>query len=111
MQALSTLHLRTDLGCGIVYADGNRSRMDAPPHLPVSLARTHACRRSGRGTCGPAPASSCEKMRCDSLGAAQEHSVVGESMGLPRMQEQVALAGGQLAITTVPGHGTRIQIR
>jgi signal transduction histidine kinase len=45
------------------------------------------------------------------LGAAQERAVAGGSMGLLGMQEQVALAGGQFAITATPGAGTRIQIR
>ena len=43
--------------------------------------------------------------------AAQERAVAGGSMGLLGMQEQVALAGGQFAIASAPGSGTRIQIR
>jgi len=43
--------------------------------------------------------------------AAQERAVAGGSMGLLGMQEQVALAGGQIAITAALGSGTRIQIR
>jgi PAS domain S-box-containing protein len=45
------------------------------------------------------------------LGRAQERAIAGGSMGLLEMQEQVALAGGQFAVATAPGHGTRIEIR
>jgi two-component system sensor histidine kinase UhpB len=43
--------------------------------------------------------------------AAQAQALAGGSMGLLGMQEQVALAGGQFAISAAPGQGTRIQIR
>ena len=43
--------------------------------------------------------------------AAEARAVAGGSMGLLGMQEQVALAGGQFAITAAPGSGTHIQIR
>jgi PAS domain S-box-containing protein len=43
--------------------------------------------------------------------AAQARAVAGGSLGLLGMPEQVALAGGQIAITAAPGAGTHIQIR
>jgi len=45
------------------------------------------------------------------LDAAQAQASAGSSLGLLGMQEQVALAGGQNAITAAPDHGTCIQIR
>ncbi|HET9223792.1 MAG TPA: GAF domain-containing sensor histidine kinase, partial [Roseiflexaceae bacterium] len=45
------------------------------------------------------------------LDAVQARAIAGGSMGLLGMQEQVALAGGQFAITAAPGHGTCIQMR
>jgi signal transduction histidine kinase len=45
------------------------------------------------------------------VNAAQANALAGGSLGLIGMQEQVALAGGQITITAAPGSGTRIQIR
>jgi PAS domain S-box-containing protein len=42
--------------------------------------------------------------------AAQARAAAGNSLGLLGMQEQVALAGGQLAITAALGQGTCVQI-
>jgi two-component system sensor histidine kinase UhpB len=45
------------------------------------------------------------------LDAALAQASAGGSLGLLGMQEQVALAGGQIAITAAPDHGACIEIR
>ncbi|MGE0645433.1 MAG: PAS domain S-box protein [Nitrospira sp.] len=42
--------------------------------------------------------------------AARQRAQGGESIGLLGMEERVRLAGGDLVITSTPGHGTRLQI-
>jgi two-component system sensor histidine kinase UhpB len=45
------------------------------------------------------------------IDAARERASKGHSLGLLGMEERAALAGGQIEITSRPGHGTRVVAR
>jgi PAS domain S-box-containing protein len=45
------------------------------------------------------------------VGAARRRAAAGQSLGMIGMHERAELAGGRLSISSVPVHGTRIQVQ